>query len=528
MSAPVCARTAGREDVTDEVAEFLASLPIRLRIVHARRARTREGLPARAGCGDDPVLGELAQAVWDADADSARALAARYRALAALFDREDSADHGEDHVDDDIVTIRAAAALRVTHGAARWQLRHAHRAVEQLPRTLSLLEEGRLPSAWFQRMLRTSENLTDHSRRLLDITVATWSPDIPADRFITLLNALVDLLARREDDADEPAPPPPRAVTLARGRRAGTGTVDIDGPVPEILAYWRRLDESARAVQAAQRKALREGTAIPHDLDGLVTATGRPVPLDRLRYELQLHAAFDTDGVRVPQQRFRINVTVPVMTLLGASDAPGTLEGTTPIPPELARALAGGEITWYRVLVDDCSGAFLPLPADRYTPSAAMLEHLRLRNGTCAVPGCTRPTSWASEADHIEEFDHDRPEGGGRTALENLHLLCWQHHQDKTAGLLDPTRLPTPVSEPGRTRWRIGADGDHVTAVDDTDSATQLTIRQLEKSWERHRRGRRMAAPPPEPPTPPEAPPPEAPPPAPGSGSWEPGDPPPF
>jgi hypothetical protein len=499
MSAVTCLPPAeGDDEEEHEEAVLLASLPPRLRNVAARTPLTRDTLPARTGCGDDPELGPLAQAVWDAEKDSARALAGRYRALAALFDREGSADHGDGHVDDDIDTLRAAAALRITRGAARWELRTAHRAVDQLPRTLSLLEQGSFPSTWFTRILRTAEDLSDASRRLLDVVVATWSPAIPGDRFITLLNLLVDLLARREEET-EPPPPPPRKVTLAPGSRAGTGSIGIDGPIPEILSYWKRLDESARAIQAAQRKALREGTEIPCDIDGIAAAAGKPVPLDRLRYALQLGATFATDGVQVPKERFRINVTTPVMTLLGASDAPGMLEGTIPIPPEMARALAAGEDTWYRILVDDCRGTFLPLPADRYSPTPAMLQHLRLRNGTCAVPGCTRPASWASEADHIEEFDHAHPERGGRTELENIHLLCWQHHQDKTAGLLDPTRIPTPADEPGRTRWTIGRDGDQVTVTDDTDLATQLTVRHLEKSWERHLRGRRMATPLPEP-----------------------------
>ena len=63
------------------------------------------------------------------------------------------------------------------------------------------------------------------------------------------------------------------------------------------------------------------------------------------------------------------------------------LEGTIPIPPAMARELAGQSTTWYRVLTDPCTGAFLPLPAERYTPTRAMLEHLRLRSSTCAVPG---------------------------------------------------------------------------------------------------------------------------------------------
>src|SRR5699024_6971372 len=77
----------------------------------------------------------------------------------------------------------------------------------------------------------------------------------------------------------------------------------------------------------------------------------------------------------------------------------------------------------------------------------------------CAVPGCTRPTSWASECDHIEECRRGTEGEGGLTEIENLHLLCWQHHLDKTNGLLDPTRLPTTPTQPGRTRWRLGTRG---------------------------------------------------------------------
>ena len=173
-----------------------------------------------------------------------------------------------------------------------------------------------------------------------------------------------------------------------------------------------------------------------------------------------------------------------------------------------------------------------------------MLEHLRLRSSTCAVPGCTRPVSWASEADHIEEFVHADPARGGRTELENLHLLCWQHHQAKTAGDLDPTRLPVPVSGPepgegrgpGRTRWRIGTRGEQVITADDIDLGTRLAVEDLDRAW-RAFVDRRTAPPPPIPPptSPPRSPIPKGPPaqgePAardeePGSSPYE--DPPPF
>ena len=101
----------------------LAFLPSHLRVVRARAARRREDLPARSGCEEDTVLGEAAQLVWDAETASARALAARLRALAALIESE-----GEDCADD-VDTLRAAMALRVTHGVAHRELLAAHREI---------------------------------------------------------------------------------------------------------------------------------------------------------------------------------------------------------------------------------------------------------------------------------------------------------------------------------------------------------------------------------------------------------------
>src|SRR5690606_3682380 len=110
----------------------------------------------------------------------------------------------------------------------------------------------------------------------------------------------------------------------------GMGILQITGPIPEVLSRWKSLDESARAVQAAQRAALRDGTPIPHDPDGVVLETGRALPLSQLRFLLITGAVLDVDGVAVPAERFRLNVTVPVLTLLGASDEPGMLDGAIP------------------------------------------------------------------------------------------------------------------------------------------------------------------------------------------------------
>ncbi|MEJ6543327.1 HNH endonuclease [Brachybacterium paraconglomeratum] len=499
-ASPSAPATTSPDPVDDAL---IASLPARFRRVGARQARTRAALPDLGGCADDPALSEAAQRVWDAERATALALAAQYRALAALHEFE---GEYEDACElDEVETLRAALGLRVTRSAASWRLRDAYQAVNHFPRTLDNLESGSMPSAWFQKMLKTSQKLSESSRRDLDAVISTWSTNISPERFFTLLRALIEHLAERESRPD-PVAALERTVELLPGAEAGTGTLRITGPIPEILARWKSIDESARAVQAAQRAALRDGTPIPHDPDGVVLETGRALPLTRLRYALIDTADLDVDGVAVPAERFRLNVTVPVLTLLGASDQPGMLDGVTPLPPSMARSLAGSCTVWHRVLTSASSGAFLPLPADRVTPTPAMLEHLRLRNGQCAVPGCTRPTSWASECDHIEECLRGTPGEGRATEVENLHLLCWQHHLDKTNGLLDPTRLPTQAGKPGRTRWTIGRHGDAVTVLDDLDHASLEMVELLTVAWTGFLRGAHAGSPATSPNSPPETP----------------------
>lgn len=386
-SGPAAPQGEDADDVAERAAEatFLDSLPGRLRRVTARERLTRDCLPRRGESIDEPQLSAAAQRVWDAEKSTARCLAEQYRALAELHEHE--GEYEEIAEFDEVGTLRAGLALRVTRSAASWQLRDAYQAVHLFPRALERMGEGIMPSAWFLRMLKTSRDLTDASRRDLDLAISTWSMDITPERFFTLLKALIQHLQERENRPD-PVASLERAVELLPGQQAGTGVLQITGPIPEILAQWKTLDESARAVQSAQRAALRDGTPIPHDPDGTVQETGRALPLARLRYLLMDSADLDLDGVGVPAERFRLNITVPVLTLLGASDEPGTLDGVTPLPPSLARSLAGAADVWHRVLTAPNSGAFLPLPADRYAPTPRC-------SSTCA---CATPSARCPDA----------------------------------------------------------------------------------------------------------------------------------
>ena len=53
---------------------------------------------------------------------------------------------------------------------------------------------------------------------------------------------------------------------------------------------------------------------------------------------------------------------------------------------------------------------------------------LAIRDGGCIFPGCTRPPAWC-DAHHVDHWNHNHPEHGGTTDIENLALLCRHHHR---------------------------------------------------------------------------------------------------
>jgi hypothetical protein len=205
------------------------------------------------------------------------------------------------------------------------------------------------------------------------------------------------------------------------------------------------------------------------------------MPLAALRYAILTRSLLETGVVEVPEPFFRLSVVVPVLTLLGRSHAPATLDGTIPIPARMARELVAKAPAFERVLADAATGAYAHAASSTYRVSRAMAENLRLIDPVCAVPGCQTAVMTVGESDHIEEFDLEHPARGGPTDLENLHRLCRRHHRMKTMGLLDPERDETT----GVTRWRIG----DVTVCDarlDGDLVTRELAARLRQSWERY------------------------------------------
>lgn len=148
------------------------------------------------------------------------------------------------------------------------------------------------------------------------------------------------------------------------------------------------------------------------------------------------------------------------------------LDGYGPIDPATARALAAGG-TWRRVVTDPLTGAVLDVGHTRYRPTQAMADHILARDRTCARPGCTHRAT-ECQLDHTQEWNHHRPQRGGRTAVTNLAPLCGRDHQVKTHGDFHLTQTGPGTFEwatPTGHRYRRERDGS-TTALTHPDHTT--------------------------------------------------------
>src|SRR5699024_9270213 len=114
------------------------------------------------------------------------------------------------------------------------------------------------------------------------------------------------------------------------------------------------------------------------------------------------------DEATVLRKHAAVVVTVPMTTLLGVDERPGTIAGT-PVPADMARMIASKSTVWYRMLTDPATGKVLDEAALKYEPDRATRIAVQGKWQTCTAPGCARP-SLHCEIDHGIPFDRRHPE----------------------------------------------------------------------------------------------------------------------
>lgn len=209
----------------------------------------------------------------------------------------------------------------------------------------------------------------------------------------------------------------------------GAPAVDFTGPDTEnrTVGDARSTDDGARSTDDDGPDG---SVRSPDARQGEMTRIEDSDPDEQGRYAFYLGLTMPTTPFWLGGQSKMIT-TVPFISLAGLADLPGTFSDGSPIPPEMARAIAGQCSTWTRILTDPATGTPIDAKAMSYYIPAQVRQTLVAQWQWCSVPGCRRRAE-TSEVDHIIPFDHDNPASGGLTVFGNLHPLCKLHHQAKT------------------------------------------------------------------------------------------------
>ena len=349
------------------------------------------------------------------------------------------------------VAAEVACVLAIGPRAAGALLAESQELATRLPLTLSALQAGTM--SW------------QHARVMVDET-ASLDPDGAAALEAHFLDPDAPNPARGCPAGDMPASRFRHKARIWRERhhtvsiekrhaksvldRRVDYTPDKDGmawisaclPADQASAIWNRITAVARGLQGPDE--VRTLTQIRTDVYSAALLGGGNGP------------GIGDDGetgnpgqVRTP--RAEVLVTVPVFSLLGATDEPAMLDGYGPIPASMARDLiANGADSFYRVLVDPRDGAPLEIGRKSYRPTQAMRRWLRMRDGRCSFPGCSNQ-SLDNEADHLLAWQQ-----GGTTGVSNLSQPCPRHHRLRHTSAWRPTSA-TKNEPPG---W-ISPSGRH-------------------------------------------------------------------
>ncbi|AEG44750.1 HNH endonuclease signature motif containing protein [Isoptericola variabilis] len=340
-----------------------------------------------------------------------------------------------------------AGVLHVGETAAGTLMDHSQTLATRAPGTLAALARGDLSWRHATAIAKHVDDLDPAAARRVETAVLAGAGTLTPRR-----------LEDRVRAAREEAQPTPPDVRHAEARAnagvwvdpAKDGMAYLTAYLPAAFAYaaYDRLTATAQSVRAdgdgrstGQLRAdvlcdllLDDGTL---DVSTAWAAGGPPPPDDTDIDDLPRPGV----GSLAPLARSikpRVTVTVPVLTLLGMTDAPATLEGHVPIDPDTARALCAHAPSFRRVLTHPETGAPLSVGRSTYAVPADLKAVLAERDRTCRFPGCTRPAR-RTDVDHTTPWSHD-----GVTAAGNLAHLCRRHHVLKHQTAWSVRHVSTP------------------------------------------------------------------------------------
>ncbi|PRB05424.1 HNH endonuclease [Microbacterium sp. MYb64] len=374
------------------------------------------------------------------------------------------------------VAAEIAGVLRMSDRVVQGRMARAADLVARFPATMRAFTDARINAAHVRTIHDAGARLDETVRAEFEqIAVAASEGETP-HRAKRIVERVAERLAPRSLTERHRDVQEHRRVwreDLGDGQKA-LGLIHSAAIVDGI---YDRLTQQARAVAVANSQAAKE--AFESSDPGSLGDPNDARTMDQLRADLCADtlltgaaSGHDTPSGLLTAIQARVEVTVPVLTLVAADAGSGTGSGTPfgarteqpaelaggqPIDTHTARTLAGGATAWERVLTHPVTGAILAV--DHYRPNTDLRRLLHARDSRCRFPTCGLPPA-AQDLDHTIDAAY-----GGSTEEGNLGGLCRRHHvlkhqtawkvKQRGAGILEWTspvgrtyidRPPPPVT----------------------------------------------------------------------------------
>ncbi|MET4590111.1 DUF222 domain-containing protein [Arthrobacter sp. 754] len=408
-----------------------------------------------AGCAADDPLRREADGWLDTLALTARLnaqvaavavhAAAGYAGMAQALASPDTSDRAQEMA----VVAEVACVLTVGERTAGALLAESQALTTDLPLTLSALQAGAISWQHARVMVDETGNLDASAAQALEAHFLDPGAENPARGCPAgeLVASRFRHKARIWRERHHPVSIEKRHTRSVADRRLeyrpdrdGMAWLSAYLPADQAAGIWNRTTADARALQGPDED--RTMTQMRADITATLLLCGDADTLLPAGSGGTGEMASQTGGGgttgggkdgsaagRVPSPRAQVLLTVPLMSLLGATAEPAMLDGFGPIPVTMARRLiADGATSFHRVLIDPRDGAPLEIGRTSYPVTKAQRQWLRLRDGKCPFPGCHNQ-SLDNEADHLLAWAH-----GGTTGITNLAQPCPKHHKLRHTG----------------------------------------------------------------------------------------------
>jgi hypothetical protein len=346
-----------------------------------------------------------------------------------------------------------ACAMRIPEITAEKLIVESKTLVNDLPRTWAGLLDGKYSYRHAQVIIEGSWALRDDLRVEFETAALPYAETLTASRFKVKARKIRERLDTASIAKRHEAAKNDRHVEL-NPAEDGMAWLNLYVEAPVAVAMYQKATEVARSLQGPNETRtlaqLRVDVLSTMLLAGGIGGGSNTLRNNESDSETESKSTSGSDGgsdggsdiaevstaestAGIPGSacdpfahiRPKVAIMVPVLSLLGLSDEPATLEGIGPIDIQTAMRLVGNAPSITRILTHPETGTILSVGRKKYRVPKALKRWLEMRDQTCSKPGCGAP-AYLCDLDHIEEWQH-----GGESSVHNLAHLCKKHHAEK-------------------------------------------------------------------------------------------------